>query len=78
MCKLYIYETSAGAFYIAEHNGHFHPMFRDESFGSYATAQQAVADLVGGHTFSLPADIDPAELGVPAELEDWVKIPPEV
>jgi hypothetical protein len=77
MRKLYVYETSAGAFYIAEHNGRFHPMFHDESLGSYATAQQAVEDLAGGHTFSLPGDIDPAELGVPEELEDWVKIPPE-
>ena len=77
MRKLYVYETSAGAFYIAEHNGRFHPMFRDESLGSYATAQQAVEDLAGGHAFSLPGDIDPAELGIPEELEGWVKIPPE-
>ena len=77
MQKLYVYETSAGAFYIAEHDGRFHPLFQDESLGSYATAQQAVEDLVGGHTFSLPGDIDPAELGVPEDLEDWVKIAPE-
>ena len=77
MQKLYVYETSAGAFYIAEHNGRFHPLFQDESLGSYMTAQQAVEDLVGGHTFSLPGDIDPAELGVPEDLENWVKIAPE-
>ena len=77
MQKLYVYETSAGAFYIAEHDGRFHPLFQDESLGSYATAQQAVEDLVGGHTFSLPGDIDPAELGVPGDLVDWVKIAPE-
>jgi hypothetical protein len=77
MQKLYVYETSAGAFYIAEHKGRFHPLFQDESLGSYATAQQAVEDLVGGHTFSLPGDIDPAELGVPEDLENWVKIVPE-
>ena len=77
MQKLYVYETSAGAFYIAERDGRFHPLFQDESLGSYATAQQAVEDLVGGHTFSLPGDIDPAELGVPEDLEDWVKIAPE-
>jgi len=77
MRKIYTYETSAGTFYIAEHNGRFHPMFHDESLGSYPTAQQAAEDLAGGHTFSLPGDIDPAELGVPEELEDWLKIPPE-
>ena len=77
MRKLYVYETSAGAFYIAEHNGRFHPVFQEESLGSYATAQQAAEDLAGGHTFSLPGGIDPSELGVPEELEDWMKITPE-
>jgi hypothetical protein len=77
MRKLYVYETSAGAFYIAEHNGRFHPVFQEESLGSYSIAQQAVEDLAGGHTFSLPGGIDPAELGVPEELEDWVEITPE-
>ena len=77
MRKLYVYETSAGAFYIAEHNGRFHPVFQEESLGSYATAQQAAEDLAGGHTFSLPGGIDPSELGIPDELEDWVKIAPE-
>jgi hypothetical protein len=78
MRKLYVYETSAGAFYIAEHNGHFHPVFQEQSLGSYATAQQAAEDLAGGHTFSLPGGIDPGDLGVPENLADWVKITPEV
>ena len=77
MRKLYLYETSAGAFYIAEHNGHFHPVFQEQSLGSYATAQQAAEDLAGGHTFSLPGGIDPSELGVPEDLGEWVKITPE-
>jgi len=77
MRKLYVYETSAGAFYIAEHNGRFNPVFQEESLGSYATAQQAAEDLAGGHTFSLAGGIDPSELGVPEALEDWVKITPE-
>ena len=77
MRKLYVYETSAGAFYIAEHNGRFHPVFQEESLGSYATAHQAAEDLAGGHTFSLPGGIDPSELGVPEDLGDWMKITPE-
>jgi hypothetical protein len=77
MRKLYVYETPAGAFYIAEQNGRFHPVFQEQSLGSYATAQQAAEDLAGGHTFSLPGGIDPSDLGVPEELEDWVKITPE-
>ena len=77
MRKLYLYETSAGAFYIAEHNGHFHPVFQEQSLGSYATAQQAAEGLAGGHTFSLPGGIDPSELGVPKDLGEWVKITPK-
>ena len=77
MRKLYLYETSAGAFYIAEHKGQFHPLFQEESLGGYATAGQAAEDLAGGHTFSLPGGIDPSELGIPDELENWVKIVPE-
>ena len=75
--KLFVYETAAGAFYIAEDKGRFHPIFREESLGSYATAQQAAEDLADGHTFSLPGGIDPSDLGIPAELEEWEKIPPE-
>jgi hypothetical protein len=77
MRKLYVFETSAGAFYIAEHKGRFHPTFREESLGSYATPQQAAEDLAGGHTFSLPGGIEPSDLGIPDELEGWEKIPPE-
>ena len=74
MQKLYIYETSAGAFYIGEENGQFHPVFQEQSLGNYSTAQEAVENLAGGHTFSLPGGIDPSDLGVPEELGDWVKI----
>ena len=77
MRKLYVYETPAGAFYIAEHDGQFHPVFQEQSLGNYATAQEAAERLAGGHTFSLPGGIDPSDLGVPEELEDWVKITPE-
>jgi hypothetical protein len=77
MRKLYVYETSAGAFYIAEHEGQFHPLFHEESLGSYATAQQAAEDLADGHTFSLPGGIDASDLGIPDDLGGWEKIPPE-
>jgi hypothetical protein len=77
MRKLYVYQTSVGPFYIAEDKERFHPVFRDESLGSYATAQQAAKDLAGGHTFSIAGGIDPSELGISDQLEDWEKITPE-
>jgi hypothetical protein len=71
MKKLYAYHTSAGTFYIAGHNGRFHPVFEDESLGSYATQAQAAEDLAGGHTFSPSSGVDTATLGISDELSEW-------
>ena len=74
MHKLYFHKTKAGAFYIAEHDGRFHPLFQDQSLGSYATAQQAVDDLVGGHTFTPPGGVDTASLGIPHDVTEWERL----
>lgn len=64
--KLYYWTTRIGTFYIAQSNdGRFHPVYDDESLGSYATAQQAAEDLAGGHTFSISSGVDTADLGIP-------------
>ncbi len=39
MKKLYQWSTRIGLFYIAEHNGRFHPMYDDQSLGGYETPQ---------------------------------------
>lgn len=70
--KLYYWSTRVGRFYIAQSSdGRFHPVYDDESLGSYATAQQAAEDLAGGHTFSIASGIDTADLGIPDEIPDW-------
>ena len=70
--KLYCWRTRIGTFYVAQSNdGRFHPVYDDESLGSYATAQQAAEDLAGGHTFSISSGIDTADLGIPDEISDW-------
>lgn len=74
MRKLYIFKTKIGPFYIAERNGRFHPVFDEESLGSYATAQQAADDLAGGHTFSLPTGVDTASLGFPEDISEWTRL----
>jgi hypothetical protein len=44
--KLYYWTTRIGTVYIAQSNdGRFHPVYDDESLGSYATAQQPAEDL---------------------------------
>ncbi len=71
MLKLYMFETKVGPFFIAESNGNYHPVFRGESLGSYATPQQAVDDLAGGHTFTPVNGEDTASLGIPEDLSEW-------
>jgi hypothetical protein len=41
MRKLYVVKTRIGPFHIAEFEGRFHPLFRDESLGSYERPEQA-------------------------------------
>lgn len=74
MRKLFVWNTRIGPFYIAEYQGRFHPVFEDESLGSYATPQQAAEDLAGGHTFSISSGIDTATLGIPDEVTEWERI----
>jgi hypothetical protein len=76
MRKLYAFQTRIGPFYIAEHRGRYHPMFDNESLGSYGSARQAADDLAGGHTPNVydpssKAYIDTADLGIPVDLSEW-------
>jgi hypothetical protein len=74
MRKLYVHKTAVGAFYIAEQDGRFHPVFRDESLGSYATTQQAVDNLTGGHTLNAIDGLDTAALGLPNLVQQWARL----
>jgi hypothetical protein len=74
MRKLYVHKTAVGAFYIAEQDGRFHPVFRDESLGNYATSQQAVDDLTGGHILNSLGDLDTASLAIPKLVREWARL----
>ena len=74
MRKLYVVNTRIGPFYIAELERRFHPLYEDESLGSYGRPEQAAEDLAGGHTFSIPAGIDTATLGIPRDLNEWNRL----
>lgn len=71
MRRLFYWPTRIGTFYVAEVAGRFHPVFNDESLGSYARAEQAAEDLAGGHTFSIAGGVDTSSLGIPADLSEW-------
>jgi hypothetical protein len=74
MRLLYVFNTRVGPFYIGQQDGRFHPIYDDESLGSYAHAWQAADDLAGGHTFSVGSGIDTARLGISANIGDWEKV----
>lgn len=71
MRKLFFWHTRVWPFYIAEFEGRFHPVFRDESLGGYHSAASAADDLAGGHTFSIPGGIDTGDLGIPSDINEW-------
>lgn len=80
MKRLYKYSTRAGKFYIAlSRDGRFHPVYNDESLGSYESILQATDDLVCSATFSVlhpnsGAIIDTSELGIPDNPAEWERV----
>lgn len=75
MHKQYVFETSKGDFYIAELEGRFHVLYRDESLGSYHSPRAAIDDLAHGHTFSPRGGFDTGTLGISDNINDWQRLP---
>lgn len=77
---LYFWKTSVGTFYIGQSDdGRFHPIFDDESYGSYVKEWQAAEDLAFNATYSIthPATgktIDTSTLGIPEHSSEWERI----
>jgi len=74
MRKLFVHKTTVGAFYIAEQDGRFHPLFRDENLGSYATSQLAVDNLTAGHVLTSFGGLDTATLAIPNRVQEWARL----
>ena len=69
---LYSHKTRVGEFHIARtDDGRFHPLFKDQSLGSYATPEMAADNPAGGHTFSAADVDDTSMLGIPHDLSEW-------
>lgn len=70
----YSYKTHGGVFYIRQQiSGAWEIVLGDDCLGrGYASAQNAIDDLCGGHTFSCDAG-DTSELGIPDEISEWRK-----
>lgn len=77
---LYFWDTPAGTFYIGQsEDGRFHPIYDNESYGSYAKEWQAAEDLALNATFSINHSstgeiLDTSELGIPEHTSEWERI----
>ncbi len=73
------WNTKVGTFYIGQSpDGRFHPIFDDESLGSYAHIWQATEDLANNVTFSVLHPntgnlIDTSILGIPEDPKEWTE-----
>ena len=76
----YFCDTPAGTFYIGQsEDGRFHPIYDDESYGSYAHAWQASEDLAHNATFSIHHAttgkvLDTSKLGIPEHTSAWERM----
>ncbi|TVQ80837.1 MAG: hypothetical protein EA380_02945 [Phycisphaeraceae bacterium] len=74
------FQTKAGTFYIGQSNdGRFHPIYDDESLGSYAQIWQATEDLAMNATFSVCHSqtgtlLDTSTLGIPEDPSEWERV----
>ncbi|MGY2686119.1 hypothetical protein [Pseudomonas tolaasii] len=79
MRALLKYPTRAGIFYIARSaDGRFHPVFNDESLGSYRSIAHAIDDLTGDATGSVLQPetfelLDTSALGLPDDPGEWIR-----
>jgi len=71
------FTTKAGNFYIAQSpDTRFHPIYDNETLGSYAHLWQATDDLANNATFSVLHSetydvLDTSQLGIPADPSEW-------
>lgn len=83
MYPLLRYKTKIGFFYICRsHDGKFHPVFDNESLGSYIDVRHAVSDIANDATFSVlhPETlelVDTSALGLPDDYREWIRCNPQ-
>jgi hypothetical protein len=71
VCKLYVFQTRVGPFFIAYSKGHFRLVHDSEIIASFGSAEEAARFLAFRRGFTLAGGIDAAILGIPANLARW-------
>jgi hypothetical protein len=73
MKLLYGFKTRKGIVFIGvDSGGRFHPIWDDESLGSYRSATAAIEDVSGGHVFTPSDGTDLGALGISSDPQDWL------
>lgn len=65
------YKTRKGVVYLIKRGSRYHVIYQNEDLGDYPSPQQAIDDVVGGHTESPSNGVDLEEMNLPDDLEDW-------
>jgi hypothetical protein len=68
------FKTHQGTFRIVPTNGRYQAFYENEGLGFYHSAEAALDDLVGGHTFLPSNGLDPSTCGLPADISEWTFI----
>ena len=71
MCKLYVYQTGIGPFFIAASSGYFRVIFENQVLGNYGSPEMAAEHVAGRHRFFVAGGFDTARLGLPSNLMKW-------
>ena len=71
MCKLYVFQTTVGPFFIAYSRGHYRVVHEDEVLGSFGTPEEAARYMAFRNGFAVTGGINTAVLGIPANLRHW-------
>lgn len=76
MQKILKHETQKDPVYIAKSSdGRFHVIYMNEALGSYQSAEMAIDDACGGHTFSPSNGTDLGSLNLSEDINDWISLP---
>ncbi len=68
---VYRHQHAVGVFHITQTRaGRWDLSFMDEWLGNYKTAEMALDDLLGGHTFTASCG-DTSRLELPDDLAEW-------
>lgn len=77
------FPTTVGSFYIGQSaDRRFHPIYNDQSLGSYDQLYHAAEDLAVNATFtvyhaSTGTVLDTSRLGIPEDPAEWQRIMPQ-